>query len=62
MLWIKYVHNEEGVNRPPFDEKQYLSGDALKQGEDVYGQNQFNQAISDKVPSDRNVPDTRHSQ
>ncbi|XP_031569273.1 polypeptide N-acetylgalactosaminyltransferase 2-like [Actinia tenebrosa] len=58
----KYVHNEEGIKRPPFDEKKYLEGDALKQGEDAYGQNQFNQAISDKVPSDRNIPDTRHSQ
>jgi polypeptide N-acetylgalactosaminyltransferase len=59
---MQYIHSEEGVSRPPFDEKLYLAGDALKQGEDVYGRNQFNQAVSDKVPSDRTVPDTRHSQ
>jgi len=53
---------EEGISRPPFDADKYLAGDALKEGEDKYGRNQFNQEISDKIDPDRNVPDTRHSQ
>ncbi|EDO30267.1 predicted protein, partial [Nematostella vectensis] len=56
-----YVHNEEGIERPKFSEADYLRGDALKEGEDAYGKNQFNQAISDKIGGDRDVPDTRHS-
>ncbi|EDO30269.1 predicted protein, partial [Nematostella vectensis] len=46
---------------PKFSEADYLRGDALKEGEDAYGKNQFNQAISDKIGGDRDVPDTRHS-
>ena len=51
-----------GVERPAFDEEAYLKGGALKDGEDKYDRNQFNQAASDAIGGDRTVPDTRHSQ
>ncbi|GAB6031111.1 Polypeptide N-acetylgalactosaminyltransferase 2 [Chamberlinius hualienensis] len=43
-----------------FDEKEYVSKKRLKAGEDSYGRNKFNQAESDKLPSNREIPDTRH--
>ena len=36
-----------------------MAGDALKENEDVYGRNQFNQKASDAIASNRDVPDTR---
>lgn len=42
-----------------FDERAYVAGDALKENEDVYGRNQFNQKASDSIASNRDVPDTR---
>ena len=57
----QYIHEEMGVSRPPFNEEAYLRGGALKEGEDKYNRNQFNQAASDAIGGDRNVPDTRHS-
>lgn len=50
------------MERPAFDEEAYLNGGALKDGEDKYDRNQFNQAASDAIGGDRTVPDTRHSQ
>lgn len=50
------------MSRPPFDEQAYLRGGALREGEDKYNRNQFNQAASDAIGGDRSVPDTRHSQ
>ncbi|EDV24009.1 uncharacterized protein TRIADDRAFT_27318 [Trichoplax adhaerens] len=44
---------------PNFDEKAYIGATALKQGEDAYIRNAFNQAECDKLPTDRGVPDTR---
>lgn len=58
----QYIHKEVGVERPAFDEDAYLKGGALKDGEDKYDRNQFNQAASDAIGGDRTVPDTRHSQ
>lgn len=43
-----------------FDEKDYVSRKVLKAGEDSYLKNKFNQAESDKLASNRDVPDTRH--
>ena len=57
----QYIHEEMGVSRPPFNEEAYLRGGALKEGEDKYNRNQFNQAASDAIGGDRNVPDTRNS-
>lgn len=42
-----------------FDEKAYIKGNALKEGEDPYFKNKFNQAASDQLPSNREIPDTR---
>ena len=64
-IWLvihQYIHEEEGMNRPPFSSEAYLKGGALKDGEDKYNRNQFNQAASDAIGADRSVPDTRHSQ
>lgn len=58
----KYVHEEKGVDRPPFNEATYLKAVALKEGADAYSRNAFNQAASDKIGGERSVPDTRHSQ
>ena len=50
------------MSRPPFSTEAYLKGGALKEGEDKYNRNQFNQEASDAIGGDRSVPDTRHSQ
>ena len=42
-----------------FDEKSYIRGNALKEGEDPYSRNKFNQQASDQLPSNREIPDTR---
>lgn len=42
-----------------FDEKSYVRGNALKEGEDPYLRNKFNQQASDQLPSNREIPDTR---
>ena len=62
LYFPQYIHEEEGVSRPAFSAEAYLKGGALKDGEDKYNRNQFNQAASDAIGADRSVPDTRHSQ
>ncbi|KAK6640611.1 Polypeptide N-acetylgalactosaminyltransferase 2 [Polyplax serrata] len=42
-----------------FDEKAYIRGNALGEGEDPYFRNKFNQSASDHLPSNREIPDTR---
>lgn len=42
-----------------FDEAAYIRGGRLAAGEDPYTKNKFNQAASDKLASNRVVPDTR---
>ena len=42
-----------------FDERAYISAGALRPGENAYARNKFNQEASDKLPSNRDVPDTR---
>jgi len=48
-----------GVEWRYFDEAAFVQGNTLKAGEDAYARNKFNQAASDKVASNREVPDTR---
>ncbi|XP_015903694.1 polypeptide N-acetylgalactosaminyltransferase 2-like [Parasteatoda tepidariorum] len=43
-----------------FEEKKYVSETILAPGENYYSRNKFNQAASDKLPSNRDIPDTRH--
>ncbi|KAF4518024.1 hypothetical protein B566_EDAN009257 [Ephemera danica] len=43
-----------------FDERGYIERGRLHAGEDPYQRNKFNQAESDRLPSNRDIPDTRH--
>ena len=42
------------------DEEGYIAAATLKPNADAYVKNKFNQMESDKQPSNRLVPDTRH--
>ncbi|XP_065883429.1 polypeptide N-acetylgalactosaminyltransferase 2-like isoform X2 [Dysidea avara] len=43
-----------------FDELHYIYETRLKTGEDAYKRYAFNQEASDRIPSDRAIPDSRH--
>ena len=45
-------------NLEGFNETSYIY--AVRQDPDAYKRNAFNQEASDKLPSDRSIPDTRH--
>lgn len=44
-----------------FDEAAYVARGGIKQGEDPYIRNRFNQEASDSLPSNRDIPDTRNA-
>lgn len=48
-----------GVHWQYFAESSYIAGDRLEAGEDKYARNKFNQEASDKIASNRKIPDTR---
>lgn len=43
-----------------FDEQGYIKRGGLRNGEDPYIRNRFNQQASDLLPSNRDIPDTRN--
>ena len=43
-----------------FDEKAYIDKTKLQHGQDAYARNKFNQAASDRLLSNREIPDSRH--
>lgn len=43
-----------------FDEAGYIARGGLREGEDPYVRNRFNQEASDSLPSNREIPDTRN--
>lgn len=43
-----------------FNEKAYIDKTRVKPGEDAYAKNKFNQAASDDIPSNRDIPDARN--
>ena len=43
-----------------FDVKEYLDKTRVQPGQDAYARNKFNQAASDRIKMNRDVPDTRH--
>ena len=45
-----------------FDENSYVSGGTLTPNEDPYSRNKFNQFVSDRIKSNRFIPDTRMPQ
>ena len=48
-----------GVPWEYFDERSYVDQGGLRPGEDAYKRNKFNQEASDRLASNRDVPDTR---
>nr|XP_024214255.1 polypeptide N-acetylgalactosaminyltransferase 2-like [Halyomorpha halys] len=52
----------EAAAQPSLDERTYVAGGGLRPGEDPYLRNRFNQEASDKLSSNRPVPDTRAQQ
>ena len=45
-----------------FDAEGYLAGGKLKEGEDSYANNAYNQKASEEAAFNREPPDVRHSQ
>ena len=43
-----------------FDEEAYIAKTKIGPGQDAYARNKFNQAASDKLKSNRDIPDTRN--
>lgn len=58
-----HMNVADGSNQipwPKFDAEKYITAKALKEGEDSYSRNKFNQAASDKIKMTRDVPDGRN--
>ena len=54
--------SEAEIDWQYFDEHTYIEAKAVKEGEDAYARNKFNQLASDRIASNRNIPDTRSGQ
>ena len=53
-------HRVHNVESEYFDEATYIAKTQLQPGEDAYRRNKFNQAASDGLTSNRDIPDTRN--
>lgn len=54
------INDENKILWKYFDEKQYISKATVSPLSDVYAKNKFNQAASDRLTSNRDIPDTRN--
>ena len=54
--------SEAEIDWQYFDEHTYIEAKAVKEGEDAYARNKFNQLASDRIASNRHIPDTRSGQ
>ena len=54
--------DSDSIDWQYFDEKAYIESKLVKDGEDAYAKNKFNQAASDQLASNRAIPDTRSGQ
>ena len=54
-----FENNDNKILWKYFDEKQYIWRATLSPLNDVYARNKFNQAASDRLASNRDIPDTR---
>ena len=54
--------SEAEIDWQYFDEHTYIEAKAVKEGEDAYARNKFNQLASDGIASNRHIPDTRSGQ
>ena len=53
---------ESDIDWQYFDERTYIDAKLVRDGEDAYARNKFNQVASDQLPSNRVIPDTRSGQ
>ncbi|KAF8784298.1 polypeptide N-acetylgalactosaminyltransferase 2-like [Argiope bruennichi] len=61
-LTLKTNDNILQIEWQYFDERTYISKTLLNPGDNPYSRNKFNQAASDKIPSNRDIPDTRNDE
>jgi len=54
------THESDKLHWQYFDERAYVEKTKLKAGQDAYSRNKFNQAASDRLKSNREIPDSRH--
>ena len=53
-------HENDKLQWQYFDERAYVDKTKLQPGQDAYARNKFNQAASDQLMSNREIPDSRH--
>lgn len=61
-LTLKTKDNPLQIEWQYFDERSYIIKTVVNPGENPYSRNKFNQDASDNVPSNRDIPDTRHDE
>jgi len=55
-----HSHDGDKLQWQYFDERAYVDKTKLRPGQDAYARNKFNQAASDQLKSNREIPDSRH--